>query len=478
MATQPPPRRVSSLEPGSQPAADATSSGGYFSSFLRFFLTGPDAVPLTDEAEIKRRYRKSRISVFLSITLGYAMYYVVRQGFAVVKKPLLNEHVFNAAQIGAIGSVFFATYMIGKCLNGFLADRLNIKRFLALGLFGSALLLVMLGHCSSFYLFAVLWGFCGWFQTFGAAPCVVSLNQWFSNKERGTLYGVWFSAHNIGTALTYIITAYIVGTFGWRMGFFAPGVLGVGAAVVLYLFMYDRPQVYGLPPIAIYSGEQTRAEHQTKDQPLFKAQLGVITRPAVWILGLSSAACYVTRYAFESWGVVFLAEAKGHSLAKASAIISISQFAGIVGAVSCGWISDRFFQHKRSVPCLLFGIFFVLSTAAFVYGPAQYVWIDYLSMVFFGYTVYALVSYLGGLMAVDICSKKATGAAMGVIGLFSYAGASVQEAVGGYLLNAHKVVGADGKTIYDFTAVGHFWVLASVLALILPLFVWNARQED
>lgn len=449
-----------------------------FSAIARFFLTGPDAAPLTDEAEIKRRYRKSRLSVFLSITLGYAMYYVIRQGFAVVKKPLLEGGVFDPLQIGTIGSVFFMTYMIGKCVNGFLADRLNIKRFLALGLLGSASILTVMGFCSSFYLFAVLWGLCGWFQTFGAAPCVVALNQWFSHKERGTLYGFWFSAHNIGTGLTYIITAYIVGTFGWQMGFFAPGILGISTAIFLYLFMYDRPQTYGLPPISVYSGELTHAEHQAKDKPVFKAQFGVITRPAVWILGLSSAACYVTRYAFESWGVVFLTEAKHYSLTRASQIISISQFAGILGAISCGWISDKFFHHKRSVPCLLSGIFFVLSTATFVYVPAGHAWSDYVSMMFFGYTVYALVTYLGGLMAVDICSRKATGAVMGMIGLFSYAGASLQEAVGGYLLNAHKTIGTDGKALYDFTAVGHFWVIASFFALLLPLFVWNARHED
>jgi len=449
-----------------------------FRAFIKFFLTGPDAAPLSDEAEIKRRYRRSRISVFLSITLGYAMYYVIRQGYAVVKKPLLEAGVFDAAQLGQIGSVFYFTYMIGKCVNGFLADRLNIKRFLALGLLGSSTLLVVMGFCSSFYLFAVLWGLCGWFQTFGAAPCVVSLNQWFSNKERGTLYGVWFSAHNIGTGLTYIFTAHIVAAFGWHMGFITPGVLGMSAAVFLYLFMYDRPQVYGLPSIAVYSGAQTQQEPRANDNPVFKAQFGVVTRPAVWILGLSSAACYVTRYGFESWGVVFLTEAKGYSLTKASGIISISQFAGIVGAVTCGWISDKFFQHKRSVPCLLFGIFFVLSTATFVFVPAGHAWSDYASMMFFGYTVYALVTYLGGLMAVDICSKKATGAAMGVIGLFSYAGASLQEAVGGYLLNAHKTIGADGKAIYDFTAVGNFWVIASVIALALPLLVWNAKHED
>ena len=236
-----------------------------FNSIGRFFLTGPDAAPLTDEEEIKRRYRESRISVFLSITLGYAMYYVVRQGFSVVKKPLLESGTFNALELGKIGSVFFLTYMIGKCVNGFLADRLNIKRFMALGLLGSATILVIMGFCSSFYLFAVLWGLCGWFQTFGAAPSVVSLNQWFSNKERGTLYGIWFSAHNIGTGLTYIFTAQIVTIFGWHMGFIAPGLLGITAAVFLYLFMYDRPQVYGLPHVSVYSGELTHEEHKSKE---------------------------------------------------------------------------------------------------------------------------------------------------------------------------------------------------------------------
>ncbi|HEX5219132.1 MAG TPA: MFS transporter [Verrucomicrobiae bacterium] len=445
---------------------------------LKFFLTGPDATPLTDEAEIKRRYRRNRISVFLSITFGYAVYYVIRQSYAIVKKPLLDAGVFDAAQLGKIGSVFFFTYMIGKCLNGFLADRLNIKRFLALGLLVSSALLVAMGFCSSFYLFAVLWGLCGWFQTFGAAPCVVSLNQWFSRKERGTLYGIWFAAHNIGTYLAYRYIPLLVAAYGWHIGFVAPGLLGIVGAIFLYAFMYDRPEVYGLPPSAVYEGEQTAAEHRAKEKPVFKAQFAVIVRPAVWILGLSSAACYITRYAFESWGVVFLTEAKGYSLPDAGKTIGISQIAGIVGAVTCGLISDRLFDHKRQVPCLLFGIFFVISSATFVYVPAGHPWMDYFSMVVFGYTVYALVAYLGGLMAVELCSKKATGAAMGMIGLFSYAGASLQELVGGHLINAHKTILADKTISYDFTTVGHFWVIASVFALVLPLLVWNAKPED
>ena len=442
-----------------------------------FLKTGPDATPLTDKAKIASSYKSKRLSVFLSITLGYALYYVLRQGFAVVTKPLLNEGVFTATEIGAIGSVFFFTYMIGKCLNGFLADSLNIKRFLAMGLFVSAATLVLMGFCSTFYLFAVLWGVSGWFQTFGAAPCIVSLNQWFSNKERGTLYGIWFSAHNIGTALTYVITAYIVVSYGWRWGFWVPGVVCLAAAFLLYFFMYDRPQCYGLPSIALYSGDETCAKPKVSGKEIMAAQLSVIKNPVVWILGLASASCYITRYAFEMWGVLFLTT-KGYSLMGASSMIAISQVTGIFGAFTCGWVSDKFFQHKRNVPCLIFGVFFVLSTVGFVYGPKDITWLVYASLALFGYTLYALIAYLGGLMAVDLCSKKATGAVMGVIGLFSYAGASLQQMLNGYLVDAYKYVGVDGKTMYDFTHVTPFWVIAAVVTCVLPLLVWNAKPKE
>ena len=80
-------------------------------------------------------------------------------------------------------------------------------------------------------------------------------------------------------------------------------------------------------------------------------------------------------------------------------------------------------------------------------------------------------------MAVDIAPRKATGAAMGMIGLFSYMGAALQENVTGYFINAHKTV-VDGKTIYDFTAAGEFWVGAAVVSCLLALLVWNAKPKN
>lgn len=42
-----------------------------------------------------------------------------------------------------------------------------------------------------------------------------------------------------------------------------------------------------------------------------KAQRQVLMMPAIWILALSSAFMYISRYAINSWGVFYLEAQKG-----------------------------------------------------------------------------------------------------------------------------------------------------------------------
>jgi OPA family sugar phosphate sensor protein UhpC-like MFS transporter len=81
------------------------------------------------------------------------------------------------------------------------------------------------------------------------------------------------------------------------------------------------------------------------------------------------------------------------------------------------------------------------------------------------------------LFAVDICPKRATGAAMGVIGVFSYLGAALQENVSGALIQQHShLVGAD--RVYDFGPVIWFWLGSAVLSALLAATLWRAKLRD
>ncbi len=433
--------------------------------------------PCNEESlsEQKQRLKRFQWSTFLAATLGYGMYYVCRLSLNVVKKPIVDEGVFSETELGIIGAVLFFTYAVGKFMNGFLADRSNINRFMSTGLLVTALVNLCLGFVHSFILFAVLWGISGWFQSMGAASCVVGLSRWFTDKKRGSFYGFWSASHNIGEAMTFIIVASIVSALGWRYGFLGAGLVGLIGALVVWRFFHDTPQSKGLP--VVNAPEKKKEMDALETEEFNRAQKAVLRNPAIWILALSSAFMYISRYAVNSWGVFYLQAEKGYSTLDASFIISISSVFGIVGTMFSGVISDRFFGGRRNIPALIFGLMNVFALCLFLLVPGVHFWMDALAMILFGLGIGVLICFLGGLMAVDIAPRNASGAALGVVGIASYIGAGLQDVMSGVLIEGNKRL-VDGVEVYDFTYINWFWIGAALLSVLLALLVWNARSKE
>jgi len=74
-------------------------------------------------------------------------------------------------------------------------------------------------------------------------------------------------------------------------------------------------------------------------------------------------------------------------------------------------------------------------------------------------------------MAIDLVSRRAAGAAMGLVGLFSYLVAGIQDTLSGYLLDASKVV-VNGTTTYSFRLVFAVWISALALSTMLGASLW------
>ena len=437
--------------------------------FLDFFKMSKPSEPITDPDEVQKKYSRLRWQVFLSATIGYGLYYVCRLSLNVIKKPIVDAGVLSEGELGMIGSGLFITYAVGKLCNGFLADRSNIRRFMSIGLLVTALINLVLGFTTSFGFFLVLWALNGWAQSMGAAPCVVALSRWYGNKERGSFYGFWSSSHNIGEALTFIATSAIVATFGWQWGFKGAGLIGLVGFAIVALFMRDTPQSQGLPSIAEYKGDiAPEAKSEESGKSVGELQKMVLKNPAIWMLALASAFMYISRYAVNSWGIFYLEAEKGYTNLEASAIISISSVCGIIGTISSGFVSDVLFKGKRNAPAVIFGLMNILGLVLFMYGPKS---MDAVSMVIFGLAIGALICYLGGLMATDVAPKGASGAALGVVGIASYIGAAVQDAISGFAIQSGKTVG-DGASAYDFSSVAYFWVGAAVLSVVCTVIVW------
>jgi len=443
---------------------------------FRFFATGAEAPRIGDPLQIDRLYRSNRIRVMLAITIGYGLIYTCRLALGVVKKPLIDQGIFTPAELGTIGSALFYTYAIGKLTNGFLADHANARRFLAAAFLLTALCNVLMGFTTAVWAAALVWGLNGWFQSFGAPGGVVAMTAWFSNKERGRAYGIWSTAHSLGEGLTFLGVGSLVALLGWQWGFWGPGLIGIVTAVGVFALLQDRPQTLGLPPVNAWKNDHYTENAADSPRSTVALQFSILKIPAIWVLALASATTYVTRYAINSWGILYLQEDRGYSLPMAGTLLMISTLAGIAGAIAFGFTSDKVFHARRPPANLLFAILEIIGLLIIFFGPTNTPMLI-LGMLLFGMGLTGLVTSLGGLFAVDIAPKRAAGAAMGVIGIFSYIGAAVQEQVSGILIEQNMVVSA-GERTYDFGPAIWFWIASSVVSMLLAASLWRARLRD
>lgn len=423
--------------------------------------------PERADAEFSRLQRRT----FWGVTAAYTMYYICRMTFGVVKQPLIDGGVMNAAQLGITGSVFYFVYATGKFMNGFIADYCNIRRFMAAGLIISTAINLILGllgifsvsGIAAFLLFALLWGINGWAQSMGSPPGTISLSRWYPLSKRGTMYSIFSSTPGLGKAVTMVFTGFIVAASGWQWGFLAAAAAGI-AGIMATRFIHDTPESCGLPSVQALSGEPVK---ELDKKPTRELQKWVFKHPGIWVIAISTAFLYITQHAVSDWGVLFLQKQKGFSLERATQIIGLAEAFGIGGNIAAGWISDRLFKGNRARPVILAGAVAVASLGGFLFLGGGYL-ANMTLVALFSASFSVVFCIVAGLMALDFVPRKATGAALGIVGISSYAAAGLQSVASGLLIDRFCTEGA-----YDFTPVSIFWTAACVAAFVLPVIGWK-----
>ncbi len=451
-------------------------------SFFSYFRISKPSARTVPEGQVDAEYRRLRSRTFWGVCAAYCLYYVCRMAISVVKQPVVDGGILSPAQIGLVDSALLLVYAVGKFCNGFIADYCNVRRFMAVGLVVSTLANLVMGALGLlhgwlglsttliFLVFALVWGINGWAQSMGAPPAVISLSRWFPLRSRGTFYSILCATPYLGKSLSMILIGHVVLWLGWQYGFLVAALCGFAGSLLILLLVSDTPESKGLPSVQTLSGE---TPHEADGIPTRQLHLAVLRHPGIWIIALSSAFVYITQYGISSWGIFFLQKAKGYALTDAAYIIAISEGIGVVGTVLAGWLSDRLFRGNRLRPVLLCGVICLLTLSLFLLTRGNYLLnIAFLSLA--SLTLAALYCIVSGLMALDIVPRKATGAALGVVGISSYVAAALQSTISGVLIesSARGTLPDGVSASYDFTAVAWFWIGACLLSFLLPALFW------
>ncbi len=432
--------------------------------------TQSEGEPIKDKELFDWYYKYWRIRVMYSMIIGYAVFYFVRKNFSIINVELSNEYGFTTTDIGLIFSVGTIVYALFKFLGGMLADKMNPRYLMGLGLLISAAINVFCGFTEALAFFALFWGLNSIFQGVGVPSCSRLLTNWFTPSESGRAWGIWNASHQIGGALIIVLAAYLVEGFGWRSAFFVPAAIAMVVAFFLLNRLRDNPSRLGLPDIQVYKKDisveagkkYARERKELSFIEIFKKY--ILFNRMIWVVCFANFFVYIVRMGVLYWGPRFLKESKGMSTIDSGWTTAVFEITGIFGALFGGMASDKIFKGRRGPVSTVFMLCLIVSTLGLIYIPAGHdAWMVVIlgAIGFFVYCPQLLVA----VAAADYATTEAAATAVGLTGLFGYIGATVCGYLTGLLV-----------THYGWDGGFWFWIASAVVGAILFATTWKQRS--
>jgi len=421
-----------------------------------------------------KKYSKLRLQVFIGIFVGYAGYYLVRKNFALAI-PDLIEQGYTKLELGFALSGVAIAYGLSKFLMGNVSDRSDARKFMAIGLLMSGIIMLVMGFfpfaTASVSTMFILLLLNGWFQGMGWPPSGRIMVQWFSLRERGTKMAIWNTAHNVGGGLVGPLAIYGVAQFNdWHAKFYVPGMVAIFIAVFIYLTLRDNPEKEGLPTIEEFKNDYPKTIQGVNQNERISAKeifvKYVFKNKLLWFIAFANVFVYLVRYGVLDWAPTYLKEVKHFSFKESGWAYSFYEWAGIPGTILAGFISDKWFKGKRAPVSIIYMVLVLIAVIIYWKNPIGNPLVDNLALIAIGFLIYGPVMLIG-VQALDLVPKNAAGTAAGFTGLFGYlGGALTANILIGYLVDN-----------YGWNSSFILLILACVLAILFIGYTWIIENK-
>lgn len=266
-------------------------------------------------------------------------------------------------QMGAIFGIFWLAYALFELPGGWLGERFGARRALTRIVLTWSLFTALSG-CATGFLSLFLCRFLFGLGEAGAYPNMARVqSRWMPPESQGRVSGLlWLVArfggalspmlfgsfqravesHGVRSVLSRILPA-LAAVHGWRMGFWASGLLGIFWTIAFYPWFRDDPadkRTVNAAELRVIradrnSSQLTRTPRQ--DAAVWRA---MFTSPSLWGLALVYVFGSFGWSFFVSWLPKFLLEAHGIDYRHSEWMSALPMLCGGVACLVGGWLSD------------------------------------------------------------------------------------------------------------------------------------------
>ena len=305
---------------------------------------------------------------FWNLFSAYACGYMGKVNLSIVIAALLIVFTdWNLYYVGFVASGFFGAYAIGQFIHGQVSERFNPFIYIAVGLTLSGIANMFMGFLGGFLVaLIVLETMDGFFQSMGWSSVVRANSEIQDTDEKrsksSTILGC---SYQLGSSITFMISALAVATFGWQAGFFVASIILIARGVSLYL----------TKPYGTFKPKQT-----------VKKQVKLTLSMPIILSGVSLMFLNMVRYGVLTWFFVYLVQSESIAVADffgfSAVKVALIPIAGIIGTLSYNklpWNKDLIsvvFLFMMGIIWLIFpftdgltALILLLASSAFLYGP-------------------------------------------------------------------------------------------------------------
>jgi len=422
-----------------------------------------------DKKNAETHLKNWRNRIFWSVWITYACFYLVRVNMSIALPGIMAEFGLTKTIMGGVLTALFTTYAIGQFINGQLGDKFGGRKLISIGILTSAVLNIIFGFTDGWVGGMILvWGLNGFFQSMGWSPSVKIIANWFPLKLRTKNAGLLGTSYQIGGALSWALSGFVVGLFGWRWAFFIPAIVAIIVGIHWWVRGRNAPEEVGLPTVEEQHEGKTDGGTVKEDCHLgFNHTLKcVLANKNVWFVALGLFCLNIVRYGFMDWAPTYLFEVQKATIHIAAFKAMVIPLAGSLGALVASHIAEKHFNHRKAPIAAI--MLFILAIFCFIFPSITTEdWIfGLIVLAIIGFMTYGPHVLMVTTLPMDFGSRKAAASVTGFIDGWGYVGAAITAVLGGFLIDN-----------YGWNAAFYLWVLGAIVAGIFMLMLWNTNPQ-
>lgn len=293
--------------------------------------------------------------------------FVDRQLIASLAPLLIADLGLTRSQIGLlVGFAFVVFYTLVGMLLGVAADRWSRRAIIAWGLALWSVMTALSGAARSFLHLAVPRVLVGVGEATLTPAALSMLGDAFPSRRLGLATGIYYAGLPIGTALSLGVAGWAAPRFGWRVCFYAFGLVGLAAVALLFTVR---------EPVRRAAAAGSRAAAAPSFGSIARdLRSALAERPALGLVMLGGAAlAYGSAAALH--GITWLVHERGFQFATAAYTAGfMSVTSGFLGNLAGGWVADwcaKRWRGGRAWSLVLLTLSFAPFSVAFFLLPVS-----------------------------------------------------------------------------------------------------------